>query len=87
MEGSPDGSAANHSHVSSEAIHAEAKAVQAKFMSNVDTTTEVVIRLDFMTEQNTRVSNTFKAQRFKCTTVLQALSDIPVMTAVCHADN
>ena len=38
-----------------EAVRAEAATVQAKYMSHVDTATEVVIRFDFMSEQDTRV--------------------------------
>ena len=38
-----------------EAVRAEAAAVQAKYTSHVDTTTEVVVRFDFMSEQDTRV--------------------------------
>lgn len=37
------------------AVRAEAATVQAKYMSHVDTATEVVVRFDFMSEQDTRV--------------------------------
>ena len=43
-----------------EAVRAEAAKVQAKFMSHVDTTTEVVLRFDFMSEHDSRVSNSAK---------------------------
>lgn len=39
-----------------EAVVAEAAKVQAKFMASVDTATEVVVRFDFMTEHDSRVS-------------------------------
>ena len=39
-----------------ELIRLEAQRVQAKFVSNVDTGTEVILRFDFMTVYDTRVS-------------------------------
>ena len=41
-----------------EAVRAEAATVQAKYMSHVDTTTDVVVRFDFMSEKDTRVGVT-----------------------------
>lgn len=38
-------------------VRAEAAKVEAKFVSQVDTRTEVVVRFDFMSDQDTRVSN------------------------------
>lgn len=38
-----------------ETVRAEAAKVQAKYMSHVDTTTEVVVRFDFMSEKDTKV--------------------------------
>ena len=40
----------------SELVRLEAQRVQAKFVSNVDTGTEVILRFDFMTSYDTRVS-------------------------------
>ncbi len=40
----------------SEPVRLEAQRVQAKFVSNVDTGTEVILRFDFMTNYDTRVS-------------------------------
>ena len=43
-----------------EAVCAEAATVQAKYTSHVNTTTEVVVRFDFMSEQDTRVGVTIR---------------------------
>ncbi|DBA74568.1 TPA: hypothetical protein ACH3X2_009443 [Trebouxia sp. C0005] len=40
----------------SELVRLEAQRVQAKFVSNVDTGTEVILRFDFMTSYDTRVA-------------------------------
>jgi len=40
----------------SEPVRLEAQRVQAKFVSNVDTGTEVILRFDFMSAYDTRVS-------------------------------
>lgn len=40
----------------SDLVRLEAQRVQAKFVSNVDTGTEVILRFDFMTSYDTRVS-------------------------------
>ena len=39
-----------------QAVRAEAAKVQAKFMASVNTATEVVVRFDFLTEHDSRVS-------------------------------
>lgn len=45
------------SRCSGDVVRAEAASVKAKFVSHVDTTTEVVVRFDFLSEQDTRVSD------------------------------
>lgn len=55
VSSTPSTSASAGGQCCDEAVRAEAATVQAKYMSHVDTATEVVIRFDFMSEQDTRV--------------------------------
>ena len=52
--------APNDTRCRDEAVCAEAAAVQAKYTYHVDTATGVVVRFDFMSEQDTRVSVTIR---------------------------
>ncbi len=54
--GSSDLTSAPNEAPASELVRLEAQRVQAKFVSNVDTGTEVILRFDFMTSYDTRVS-------------------------------